>query len=249
MEGGLPRGFRGALWTAGTYQPRCSRTRTRWKANSLATARFCAVWHSVLERQLHAMNADVGRKDCSYIGYSSESSRAAGLLAQIGASNGQGHAFPRRALDPFGHIPSGVPNVSRRFISCSRQSTDRTQHTPHNLLDEFRCPRAFRRGRCRVDLLAIAYLSDLRDVGCEPDSETKRLADGTRRAYWYAWKGGPPLRGKPGTPEFVHSYNEAAARKVTAPEGKLLSVLQAYQASGEFNGLAARYAGSISRIA
>ena len=70
------------------------------------------------------------------------------------------------------------------------------------------------------------------------NSITKRLADGTLRTYWYAWKGGPPLRGEPGTPEFVASYNEAVARKVTPPHGKLLSVLQAYQASEEFRGLA-----------
>ena len=38
------------------------------------------------------------------------------------------------------------------------------------------------------------------------------LADGTRRTYWYTWKGGPPPRGEPGTPEFVASYNEAVAR-------------------------------------
>jgi len=25
------------------------------------------------------------------------------------------------------------------------------------------------------------------------NSITKRLADGTTRTYWYAWKGGPPL--------------------------------------------------------
>jgi hypothetical protein len=68
----------------------------------------------------------------------------------------------------------------------------------------------------------------------------KRLADGSFRTYYYAWKGGPPLRGEPGTPEFVHSYNEAIATKAATPQGKLLSVLQAYQASGEFNGLAAR---------
>ena len=34
------------------------------------------------------------------------------------------------------------------------------------------------------------------------NSISKKLADGTRRTYWYAWKGGPPLRGEPGTPEF-----------------------------------------------
>jgi integrase len=71
------------------------------------------------------------------------------------------------------------------------------------------------------------------------NSITKRLADGTRRTYWYAWKGGPPLRGEPGTPEFIASYNEAAARKVVPPRGTLLSVLQAYQSSEDFTGLAA----------
>jgi integrase len=70
------------------------------------------------------------------------------------------------------------------------------------------------------------------------NSITKTLADGTRRTYWYAWKGGPPLRGDPGSPEFIASYNEAAARKVIPPRGTLFSVLQAYQASEEFTGLA-----------
>jgi hypothetical protein len=69
---------------------------------------------------------------------------------------------------------------------------------------------------------------------------TKRLADGTLRTYWYAWRGGPLLRGKAGTPEFIASYNEAVATKAPTPQGAVLSVLQSYQASGEFNGLAAR---------
>src|SRR5262249_8716586 len=68
----------------------------------------------------------------------------------------------------------------------------------------------------------------------------KRLADGTLRIYWYAWRGGPLLRGKPGTPEFIASYNEAVATKAPTPRGALLSVLQSYQASGEFNRRAAR---------
>lgn len=84
------------------------------------------------------------------------------------------------------------------------------------------------------------------------NSITKRLADGSRRTYWYAWKGGPPLRGEPGTPEFIASYNEAVASKVTPPRGKLLSVLQAFQASDEFRGLAPRsrvdYVGKIKII-
>ena len=72
------------------------------------------------------------------------------------------------------------------------------------------------------------------------NSITKQLADGTRRTYWYAWKGGPALRGEPGTPEFIASYNAATAAKVVPPRGTLLSVLQGYQASEDF--LAARTA-------
>jgi integrase len=66
---------------------------------------------------------------------------------------------------------------------------------------------------------------------------TKRLADGTVRTYWYAWRGGPLLRGEPGTPEFVASYNEAVARRIAPPQGVLLSILQGYQASEDFRGL------------
>jgi integrase len=80
----------------------------------------------------------------------------------------------------------------------------------------------------------------------------KRLADGSTRAYYYAWKGGPALRGEPGTPEFVASYNDAVARKVAPPRGRLLSVLQAYQASEDFRGLAGStrrsYVALITRI-
>ena len=72
------------------------------------------------------------------------------------------------------------------------------------------------------------------------NSITKKLADGTQRTYWYAWKGGPALRGEPGTPEFIASCNEAVARKVATPQGQLLATLRAYQASAEFAGLAER---------
>ena len=47
----------------------------------------------------------------------------------------------------------------------------------------------------------------------------KRLADGSLRAYYYAWKGVPALRGEPGTPEFMAWYNDAAASKVPPPRG------------------------------
>jgi integrase len=84
------------------------------------------------------------------------------------------------------------------------------------------------------------------------NSVTKRLSTGERVTYWYAWKGGPRLPGKPGTPEFVAAYNEAVKRKVEPPAGKLLAILQAYQASDDFLSLAPRtradYVKQIRRI-
>jgi integrase len=80
----------------------------------------------------------------------------------------------------------------------------------------------------------------------------KRLADGRTRIHYYAWKGGPPLRGTPGSPEFHASYNEAVARKVAPPAGVLMVVLQAFQRSQDFLGLADRtradYIGKIRLI-
>jgi integrase len=70
------------------------------------------------------------------------------------------------------------------------------------------------------------------------NSVTKRLADGTTRTYWYAWKGGPALQGEPGMPEFIASYNEACERKVVPPRGMLLTILHQYQDSEDFTGLA-----------
>jgi integrase len=70
------------------------------------------------------------------------------------------------------------------------------------------------------------------------NSKRKRLADGTYRTYWYAWKGGPALRGEPGTPEFMASYNEAVAAKAAMPNGTLLAILLQYQDSDDFRSLA-----------
>lgn len=84
------------------------------------------------------------------------------------------------------------------------------------------------------------------------NSITKRLADGTRRTYYYAWKSGPPLSGEPGTAEFIAAYNEAAARKVVPVKGTLFSILQQFQNSDDFTSLAdstrRSYAAMIKRI-
>ena len=66
------------------------------------------------------------------------------------------------------------------------------------------------------------------------NSKTKRLADGSTRTYYWAWKGGPSLRGELGTPEFIASYIAAVAQKVAPPSGVLLALLFRFQESGEF---------------
>jgi integrase len=85
------------------------------------------------------------------------------------------------------------------------------------------------------------------------NSITKPLADGTSKTYWYAWKGGPPLRGEPGSPEFIASYTEACATKKAPPTGVLLALLFRFQDSAEFQfGISARtrrdYIKQIKRI-
>ena len=69
---------------------------------------------------------------------------------------------------------------------------------------------------------------------------TKVLKDGTSVTYYYAWKGGPRLRGEPGDPEFVTSYHEAISQRKSSPHGVLFSILQGYQASAKFEEKAPR---------
>ena len=66
------------------------------------------------------------------------------------------------------------------------------------------------------------------------------LADGTKKIYWYAWRGGPRLVGEYRSPEFIVSYNAAVATKVVVPEGRLLSLMQAFQQSQDFLSLRER---------
>jgi integrase len=69
---------------------------------------------------------------------------------------------------------------------------------------------------------------------------TKRLADGSEVTYYYAWKGGPRVKGEPGTPEFIASYNEAVAHKASTPSGQMVSILRYYEKTCEFDSLAER---------
>ena len=69
---------------------------------------------------------------------------------------------------------------------------------------------------------------------------SKKLADGSRVTYFYAWKGGPRLPGRPGSAEFVDAYNAAIAEKVRQPAGTIQAVLNAYQESPKYLDLADR---------
>lgn len=58
------------------------------------------------------------------------------------------------------------------------------------------------------------------------------------RVYFYAWRGGPRLKGEPGSPEFLASYLEATASRRTPETDRFRSVVVAYKASGDFRKLA-----------
>jgi hypothetical protein len=58
------------------------------------------------------------------------------------------------------------------------------------------------------------------------------------RVYWYAWRGGPRLRGEPGSAEFIGSYNEAIEGLRAPDSGRFKSLVTLYRASAEYNGLA-----------
>jgi integrase len=54
------------------------------------------------------------------------------------------------------------------------------------------------------------------------------------RTYWYAWRGGPRLRGEPGSPEFMASYNEAIESRRTPDSGRFKSLVVLYRASPDY---------------
>lgn len=67
---------------------------------------------------------------------------------------------------------------------------------------------------------------------------TVKLADGRRRTYHYAWRGGPRLTAEPGSPDFLRQYQDALDRRQTCAPGTMADLVRQYKASGEFKGLA-----------
>lgn len=51
------------------------------------------------------------------------------------------------------------------------------------------------------------------------------------RVYWYAWRGGPRLRGEPGSADFWASYNAAIADRHIPEPGRFRSLVTLYRAS------------------
>ena len=68
-------------------------------------------------------------------------------------------------------------------------------------------------------------------------SATKVLATGEKVTYHYAWRGGPRLKGEPGSPEFILSY-EQALREHRSPDSSVFkSIIADYLASKDFDAL------------
>ncbi|MDN3627141.1 tyrosine-type recombinase/integrase [Methylobacterium isbiliense] len=63
-----------------------------------------------------------------------------------------------------------------------------------------------------------------------------RLADGSRRTYYYAWRGGPRITAEPGSPEFQLAYAEAVKSRKAVPAGTMFALIAEFRASAEFTG-------------
>lgn len=69
---------------------------------------------------------------------------------------------------------------------------------------------------------------------------TKTLASGQRVTYYYAWKGGPRLPGKPGDDEFLAAYEDAVKARARPASDTLQAVINDYQDSPAYLDLAPR---------
>jgi integrase len=85
------------------------------------------------------------------------------------------------------------------------------------------------------------------------NSKTKTLADGTKRTYYYAGKGGPRVHGEFGSAEFIANFLAATKVKRRQTSDTLLRIIREYQQSEAFTNLAAHtqkgYETNIGKIA
>jgi integrase len=66
----------------------------------------------------------------------------------------------------------------------------------------------------------------------------RRLANGEIRLHFYAWRGGPAIHAKLGTPDFVREFNEAHASLRQPRAGTFMTIIAQYKGASEFTGLA-----------
>ena len=71
-------------------------------------------------------------------------------------------------------------------------------------------------------------------------ADLKRIAKvaAKGRTYYYAWRGGPRLRGEPGSPEFLISYHEAIENHRMPDSSRFRSLVVLYKASADYARLA-----------
>ncbi|MET4023165.1 tyrosine-type recombinase/integrase [Bradyrhizobium sp. S3.2.12] len=67
----------------------------------------------------------------------------------------------------------------------------------------------------------------------------RKLANGELKVHFYAWRGGPAIQAKPGTPEFVREYHDAHASLRQPRAGTFMTIIAQYKAAPEFTSLAA----------
>ncbi|WP_026202590.1 tyrosine-type recombinase/integrase [Bradyrhizobium sp. WSM2793] len=67
----------------------------------------------------------------------------------------------------------------------------------------------------------------------------RKLANGETKVHFYAWRGGPAIEAKPGSPEFVREYHDAHASLRQPRSGTFMTIIAQYKAAPEFTGLAA----------
>lgn len=59
---------------------------------------------------------------------------------------------------------------------------------------------------------------------------SKKLADGTRRTYYYAWAGGPRMLEEQGTPAFIREFEAHKALERQGPKGTYAEAIVSYKA-------------------
>jgi len=91
---------------------------------------------------------------------------------------------------------------------------------------------------------------ELKNIAKVTINPSKRRKGGT---YYYAWRGGPRLRGEPGSPEFMKSYNEAVEELRTPDKSRFRSLIALYKASTDYRSLAKstqrNWSGWLDRVA